>query len=86
MSDGLVEDEFTNRPDDDELAFLHYEKLFRIPLEKELLQLQEENRDGYWNSYNHFMQTYINNVLATVTALDLQILEYWINNPGCSRR
>jgi len=84
MSDGLVEDEFTNRPDDDELAFLHYEKLFRIPLEKELLQLQEENRDGYWNSYNHFMQTYINNVLATVTALDLQILEYWINNPAAA--
>jgi hypothetical protein len=84
MSDGLVEDEFTNRPDDDELAFLHYEKLFRTPLENELRQLQEENRDGYWNSYNHFMQTYINNVLATIAALDLQILEYWINNPAAA--
>jgi hypothetical protein len=34
MSDELVEDEFANRPDDDELAFLRYEKLFRISLEK----------------------------------------------------
>lgn len=84
MSDGLVEDEFTNRPDDDELAFLHYERLFRIPLENELRHLQGETIDGYWNSYNHFMQTYINNVLATVTALDLQILEYWINNPAAA--
>jgi hypothetical protein len=41
MSDGLVEDEFTNRPDDDELAFLHYEKLFRTPLENELRQLRK---------------------------------------------
>ncbi len=27
IADNLVEDEFTNRPDDDELAFLHYERL-----------------------------------------------------------
>jgi hypothetical protein len=30
------------------------------------------------------MQTYINNVLATVTALDLQILEYWVDNPAAA--
>lgn len=80
MSDGLIEDEFTNRPDEDDLAFLHYEKLFRGPLEKELAALQESERDTYWNSYNHFMQTYINSVLATASELDLDILEYWINN------
>jgi hypothetical protein len=44
MSDGLIEDEFTNRPDD-ELAFLHYERLFRGPLEKELAALQEPEGD-----------------------------------------
>jgi hypothetical protein len=82
MSDGLIGDEFTNRPDDDELAFLHYEKLFRAPLEKELAALQDPEGDGYWNSYNHFMQTYINSVIATVKALDLPLLEYWTNNPA----
>lgn len=82
MSDNLVEDEFTNRPDDDELAFLHYERLFRGPLEKELAALQDTEQDSYWNSYNHFMQTYINSVLATVTALDLPLLDYWTNNPA----
>ena len=68
MSDGLVEDEFTNRPDDDELAFLHYEKLFRIPLENELRQLQEQNRDGYWDSYNHFSR------LILITCWPLSLL------------
>ena len=82
MSDELIEDEFTNRPDEDDLAFLPYEKLFRGPLEKELAGLQESERDTYWNSYNHFMQTYINSVLATVSELGLDILEYWINNPA----
>jgi hypothetical protein len=82
MSDGLIEDDFTNRPDDDELAFLHYEKLFRVPLEKELAGLQEIEQDRYWNSYNHFMQTYINNVLSMVSELGLDILDYWINNPS----
>lgn len=38
MSEGLVEDEFTNRPEDDELAFLHYEKLFRAPLDKSIIE------------------------------------------------
>ncbi len=47
MSDGLVEDEFTNRPDDDDLAFLHYERIFRTPLNEALEKLQEESRDGY---------------------------------------
>ncbi|MGD0185555.1 MAG: hypothetical protein ABSC25_09930 [Roseiarcus sp.] len=84
MSDGLVEDDFTNRPDDDELAFVHYEKLFRTPLETALAGLKENEQDAYWDSYNHFKQTYINSVLATVKALDLQILEYWINNPAAA--
>jgi hypothetical protein len=84
MSDGLIEDEFTNRPDDDDLAFLHYEKLFRGPLDKELAALQETEQDRYWNSYNHFMQSYINNVLATVSELQLDILDYWINNPSAA--
>jgi hypothetical protein len=84
MTDGLVEDEFTNRPEDDELAFLHYEKLFRGPLEKELAELQEDNRDGYWNSYNHFMQTYINGVLAVAEELDIGVLAYWMNNPAAA--
>ena len=66
MFDDLVEDEFANRPDDDELAFLHFEKLFRKPLDEALASLQAPDKDQYWDSYNHFMQTYINHVLATV--------------------
>jgi len=58
MSDALIEEEFINRPADDELAFLHYERLYRVPLDKVLAELQENERDDYWNSYNHFMQTY----------------------------
>ena len=46
MSEDLVGDEFTNRPDDDELAFLHYEKLFRAPLDKALERLQEPEKDN----------------------------------------
>jgi hypothetical protein len=84
MSDGLVEDEFTNRPDDDELAFVHYERLFRRPLDESLARLQDENERGYWDSYNHFMQTYINQVIATAKALNLDILEYWLNNPSAA--
>jgi hypothetical protein len=84
MSDGLIEDEFINRPADDELAFLHYEKLYRAPLDKALSDLQDSEQDRYWNSYNHFMQTYINHVIATIKALDLPILEYWVNNPGAA--
>ena len=80
MSDGLVEDEFTNRPDDDELAFLHYEKLYRAPLDKALAELRSREGDDYWDSYNHFMQTYINQVISTVKALGLPLLEYWLNN------
>lgn len=84
MSDGLIEDEFTNRPDDDELAFLHYERLFRKPLEKELASLQENEQENYWNSYSHFMQTYINSVLATVSELEIDILGRWINDPSAA--
>lgn len=80
MSDDLVEDEFTNRPEDDELAFLHYERLFRRPLDEALAKLQDESRDGYWDSYNHFMQTYINHVLNMTKALNLDILDYWAND------
>lgn len=80
MSDDLIGNEFLNRPDDPELAFLHFEKLFRKPLDQQLGELQEQNRDSYWDSYNYFMQTYINGVLATVTALELPILSYWMNN------
>jgi hypothetical protein len=82
MSDGLIEDGFTNRPDDDELAFVHFEKMFRVSLDAELGKLQENEKDEYWDSYNHFMQTYINSVLASVRALDIDILRDWINNPN----
>jgi hypothetical protein len=81
MFDGLVEDEFTSRPEDDELAFLHFEKMFRKSLDKALSQLRAGNHDEYWDFYNHFMQTYINQVLATVKALNSDLLEYWVNNP-----
>jgi hypothetical protein len=81
MFDGLVEDEFTSRPEDDELAFLHFEKMFRKSLDKALSQLRTGNHDEYWDSYNQFMQTYINQVLATVKALNSDLLEYWVNNP-----
>lgn len=84
MHDNIIEDEFLNRPDDDELAFLHYERIFRAPLEKELAALQDTDQERYWNSYNHFMQTYINSVLATVTALDLPLLDYWRNSPAAT--
>ncbi len=84
MSDGLIEDEFTNRPADDELAFLQYENMFQASLDKQVAQLREESGDGYWNLYNHFMQTYINNVIATVKALDLPLLDYWIKNPAAA--
>jgi hypothetical protein len=84
MSDGLIGDEFSNRPDDDELAFLHYEKLFRGPRDEALAKLQEESRDGYWDASNHFTQTSINQFIATVKALNIDILEYWVNNPGAA--
>ena len=84
MFDGLVEDEFASRPDDDELAFLHFEKIFRKSLDKALSQLRAGNHDEYWDSYNHFMQTYINHVLATAKALNLVLLEYWVNNPNAA--
>ncbi|WP_157063875.1 hypothetical protein [Methylobacterium tarhaniae] len=79
--DHLVEDEFMDRPDDDELAFLHYEKIFRARLDQQLEKLSEEDQNRYWTAYNHFMQTYINGVLSSVTALDLEILLQWINSP-----
>jgi hypothetical protein len=82
MSDDLVGEEFTNRPEDDELAFLYYEKLYREPLEEALAELKENERDAYWDSYNHFMQTYVNSVVATVKALDLDILRRWVQNPA----
>ena len=84
MSDGLIGEEFTNRPDDDELAFLHYEKLFRGPRDEALFKLQEESHDGYWNASNHFTRTYINHVIAMVKALNLDILEYWVNDPSAA--
>jgi hypothetical protein len=84
VSDGLVEDKFANRPEDDELAFLYYEKLYRAPLDEALAELSSRHGDEYWDSYNHFMQTYINQVLATVKALNLPLLEYWIHNPAAA--
>lgn len=84
MSDGLIEDAFTSRPEDDELAFVHFEKFFRASLDAELAKLQENERDAYWDAYNHFMQTYINSVIATVRALDVDILRYWLNNPNAA--
>ena len=51
--------EFTNRPEHDELAFLHYERSFRAPLEA-LAELQARNHDEYGTRITHFMQTYIN--------------------------
>jgi len=81
MSDGLIEDEFADRPDDDALAFLHYEKMFRAPLDEPLERLQRKLGDNYWNAYNHHEQTYINSVLATVSELNPDMLERWVNNP-----
>ena len=81
---GLVEDEFINRPDDDELAFLHYEKLFRGPLDSALASIQEESQERYWDSSNHFMQTYINQVIATAEALGIDFLNHWVNSPAAA--
>lgn len=82
MSDRLIDDEFMNRPDSDDLAFLHYEKMFRVSLDQALMALQEESGEKYWDSHDHFMQTYINRVLATAGELNLEMLEYWTNNPS----
>ena len=41
-------------------------------------------RDRYWDSDNHFMQTYINSVIATVKALDPPLLEDLVNNPAAA--
>lgn len=84
MSDTLVEDEFVNRPDDDELAFVYYEKIFRKPLDKAIANLEADNRQSYSDAYDHFMRTYVNNVIATVKALGLPILEFWVNNPSAA--
>src|SRR5262245_20588047 len=78
MFDGLVEDECTSRPERDELAFLYYEKIFRKSLDEALSQLPE---DGYGDTYNHLMRTYINHVIAVAKALNLDFLEIWVNNP-----
>ncbi len=53
MSDGLLKDEFANRPDDPELAFVYFEKIFRVPLDKALADLESDDRRSYNNSYNH---------------------------------
>jgi hypothetical protein len=79
--DSLIEDEFMNRPDDDELAFVYYEKIFRIQLDAQLEKLEEKEHDRYWTAYNHFMQTYINNVLSSVSALGLEVLSQWTERP-----
>ncbi|GAN78082.1 hypothetical protein [Acidisphaera rubrifaciens] len=84
MLDELIEEEFRNRPADDSLAFLHFEKIYRAKLDAELNQLNSNNEDSYYNVYNHFMQTYINQVIATARALELDILEYWMNNPAAA--
>src|SRR5260221_1642427 len=82
MSDDLIGDEFANRPDDDDLAFVYYERIFRKILDKELATIEANSSDTYNDSYNHFMQTYINNVLATLKALNLPLLGYWLENPA----
>lgn len=82
MSDSLIEDEFINRPEDDELAFLHYEKIFRNKLDQHLENLADSDSGRYQNSYNHFVQTYLNNVLSAVSALEVDVLRMWVNNPN----
>jgi len=81
MSDDLIEDDFTNRPDNDDQAFHYYEKRFRAELDAAMQALQKKSSVDYWDSYNYFMQTYVNRVLAVVDALDLDVLEHWVNNP-----
>jgi hypothetical protein len=84
MTDDLIEDEFANRPEDDDLAFVYYEKFFRKTLDKELAAIESNSTESYNDSYSHFMQTYINNILATLKALNLPLLEYWIENPSAA--
>ena len=84
MTDDLIEDEFANRPEDDDLAFVYYEKFFRKTLDKELAAIEANSTESYNDSYSHFMQTYINNVLATLKALNIPLLEYWIENPSAA--
>jgi hypothetical protein len=80
MSDDLIEDVYVNRPEDDDLAFVYYERFFSQAFDKALREIESD--ESYNNSYNHYMQTYINQVLATVRALNIQILKYWIESPA----
>ena len=81
MTDKLIEDDFNNRPENDELAFLYYEKKFRVSLDKAIAELSDDDRHSSFLSYNHFKQTYINHILATINALDIPLLGRWTNNP-----
>ena len=74
MSDEIL-GEFLERPDDDELAFVHYEQQFRRQMENAVKDSEESS------VYNHFVQSYINHVLAVARALDLQILNNWLHQP-----
>lgn len=76
MADDLLGDAFSTRPDNDELAFVYFENMFREQLDATVKDLENES------AYNHYMQTYINSVIATIKALELPYLEYWINNPA----
>lgn len=80
MSDGPTEDEFTNRPDNDEVAFLKYEKEFRQSLDRSVALPAKDTQKMYWNSADYFLQVYINNVLAAASELNIEELEYWIEN------
>ncbi len=74
MSNSLL-DEYLERPDDDELAFVHFEAKFRAQRDRALRETEERGDS------EHFVRSYINHILATVRALELALLERWVNNP-----
>lgn len=80
MADDLLGDTFSSRPDNDELAFVYFENMFRVQLDAAIKDTENNS------AYNYYMQTYINNVIATVKALELPYLEYWINNPSAANQ
>lgn len=67
----IPEDEYTDLPKDDQLAFLRLEAKYRAKLEA---NLETEDSD---NVLNYFYVEYMNHVVAAASSLELGVLEEW---------
>ncbi len=84
MFDDLLGDEFASRPENDELAFLYYERIFCGQLDAAVAGLEDRDARYSRETYNHFRQTYLNHVIAVVKALNLDILEEWVSDSAAA--